>query len=312
MRVSTVIPVYNRRELVCKAIESAQVQNIDGHQIVLIDNCSTDGTWEILQQYASKDPRIKAIRNQENVGPVRNWKLGVQASEGEYCHLLFSDDALEPGFLKSALERFDDQTAFVMVGHALIDSNGIIEESSFQVQPSIAVREFYESAIFLNPKGIQVTTPISGLFRREELLEGILIDIPNPFGIDYSDHGAGPDQLIFLLVARKYPWIRCVNRRMVAMRAHEGSITFTARRLNLAREWVRWYFVENYWPEAMNRYRSMLWLKSFKNDDCLSIYEYIQSRNGGRVELRLAIEYGVRRLLGLSWSCDPRNLWGKN
>ncbi len=312
MRVSTVIPVYNRRELVCKAIESAQVQNIDGHQIVLMDNCSTDGTWEILQQYASEDPRIKAIRNQENVGPVRNWKLGVQASEGEYCHLLFSDDWLEPGFLKSALDRFDDQTAFVLVGHSLIDSTGILEESSFQVQPSIAVSEFYESAILLNPNGIQVTTPISGLFRREELLESILIEIPNPFGIDYGDHGAGPDQLIFLLVARNYPWIRCVNRRLVAMRAHEGSITFTTRHLNLAREWARWYFVENYWPEAINRYRSMLWLKSFKNTDCLSVYEDIQRRIGGRVESRLAIEYGVRRLLGLPWPSDRRNLRGKN
>ncbi|MFN6303469.1 MAG: glycosyltransferase family 2 protein [Planctomycetota bacterium] len=312
MRVSTVIPVYNRRELVCKAIESAQVQNIDGHQIVLMDNCSTDGTWEILQQYASEDPRIKAIKNHENVGPVRNWKLGVQASEGEYCHLLFSDDWLEPGFLKSALDRFDDQTAFVLVGHSLIDSTGILEESSFQVQPSIAVSEFYESAIFLNPNGIQVTTPISGLFRREELLDSILIEIPNPFGIDYGGHGAGPDQLIFLLVARNYPWIRCVNRRMVAMRAHEGSITFTTRDLNLAREWARWYFVGNYWPEAINRYRSMLWLKSFKNTDCLSVYEYIQRRIGGRVESRLAIEYGVRRLLGLPWPSDRRNLRGKN
>lgn len=312
MRVSTVIPVYNRRELVCKAIESAQVQNIDGHQIVLMDNCSTDGTWEILQQYASEDPRIKAIKNHENVGPVRNWKLGVQASEGEYCHLLFSDDWLEPGFLKSALDRFDDQTAFVLVGHTLIDSNGIIEESSFQVEPSIAVSEFYESAIFLNPNGIQVTTPISGLFRREELLDSILIEIPNPFGIDYGGHGAGPDQLIFLLVARNYPWIRCVNRRLVAMRAHEGSITFTTRDLNLAREWARWYFVGNYWPEAINRYRSMLWLKSFKNTDCLSVYEYIQRRIGGRVESRLAIEYGVRRLLGLPWPSDRRNLRGKN
>ncbi|MFN6138905.1 MAG: glycosyltransferase family 2 protein [Planctomycetota bacterium] len=312
MRVSTVIPVYNRRELVCKAIESAQVQNIDGHQIVLMDNCSTDGTWEILQQYASEDPRIKAIKNHENVGPVRNWKLGVQASEGEYCHLLFSDDWLEPGFLKSALDRFDDQTSFVLVGHILIDSTGILEESSFQVQPSIAVSEFYESAIFLNPNGIQLTTPISGLFRREELLDSILIEIPNPFGIDYGGHGAGPDQLIFLLVARNYPWIRCVNRRMVAMRAHEGSITFTTRDLNLAREWARWYFVGNYWPEAINLYRSMLWLKSFKNTDCLSVYEYIQRRIGGRVESRLAIEYGVRRLLGLPWPSDRRNLRGKN
>lgn len=312
MRVSTVIPVHNRREMVCKAIESAQLQDIDGHQIVLMDNHSTDGTWEILQQFAAKDPRIKAIRNPGNVGPVRNWKLGVQASEGEYCHLLFSDDALEPNFLKSALARFDEQTAFVLVGHTLLDSNGIIEESSFQVQPSIAVREFFESAIFLNPKGVQVTTPVSGLFRREELHDSILVDIQNPFGIDYSDHGAGPDQMIFLLVARNYPWIRCVDHRMVAMHAHEGSITFSTRNLNLAREWARWYFVENYWPEAVDRYLSMLWLKSFKNADCLAVYEHIQSSLGDRVHLSSAIDYGIRRLLGIAWPSNPRNLGGEN
>ncbi|MEK0427232.1 MAG: hypothetical protein RJB11_3323 [Planctomycetota bacterium] len=306
MRVSTVIPVYNRRELVCRAIESAQLQDIDGHQIVLIDNCSTDGTWEILQRYASEDRRIKAIRNKENVGPVRNWLLGVQASEGQYCHLLFSDDAIEPGFLKSALGEFDDQTAFVLVGHTLRDATGVVEASSFQRQTRIAVGEFMDSAIFLNPKGIQLTSPLSGVFRRSELVDSIVEQIPNPFGIDFSAHGAGPDQLIFLLVARNYPWIRCVDERMVVMHAHEGSITLTSSNLNLAREWVRWYFVENYWHEAIERYRSMLWLKSRKNADCLSVYQYIQSKMGGKVSMSLAMGYGIRRLFGLSWYSDPK------
>ena len=58
--------------------------------------------------------------------------------------------------------------------------------------------------------------------------------------------------------------------------------------------------------EAIERYRSMLWLKSRKNVDCLSVYQYIQSKMGGNVRISLAMEYGIRRLFGLSWYSDPK------
>jgi len=297
MRVSTVIPVYNREELVKQAIESAQSQNVPGHEIIVIDNCSTDSTWSVVQEYARGDSRIRCIRNDRNVGPVRNWRLGMEAARGEYCHLLFSDDRLESEFLRETLKVFDGRTAFVLVGHTMLDAQGLRDPSVFQRQEVISREELIEAAIFLNPKEIQLITPLSALFRRTEMLDALVDEIPNPFGIDFAAHGAGPDQLLFLLTAMRYPQVRCVNKHLAVMHAHEGSITIQSKSLNLPREWVRWYFVDKYWPAARERFRSMLWIKSKKNAYNREMLEYIGRLLGGRVRIGMAVEYGIRRLL---------------
>ena len=298
MRVSTVIPVYNRQELVKPAMESALAQSVEGHEIVVIDNCSTDGTWAVVQDYAKRDSRIRCLRNDRNVGPVRNWRLGIEAARGEYCHLLFSDDRLEPDFLVETLGLFDAKTAYVMTGHTMQGQGGYYGASSFQSKSIISREELLEAAIFLNPSEIQLISPLNALFRRKDMLETLIDQIPNPFGIDYASHGAGPDQLLFLLIALRYPMVRCVDKRLVVMNAHEGSITIQARDLNLPREWVRWYFVENQRPEFCDRYRSMLWVKSLKNKSSRAIYDQIVQDRGGRFRLGLAIDYAVRRIIG--------------
>lgn len=302
MRVSTIIPVFNRQDLVKPAIESALEQSVEGHEIVVIDNCSTDATWAVVQEYAKQHSRIRCIRNDRNVGPVRNWRLGIEAAKGEYCHLLFSDDRLEPDFLTETLRLFDEETAYVMTGHTMQGQGGYYGASSFQSQTMFSREELLEAAIFLNPKEIQLISPLNALFRRSDMLEALVDQIPNPFEIDYASHGAGPDQLLFLLIALRYPMVRCVDRRLVVMQAHEGSITIQAKDLNLPREWVRWYFVKNYRPEFYDRYRSMLWVKSFKNHSSRSVYDQIVQDCGGRFRLSLAIEYTIQRILGKNWT----------
>ena len=299
MRVSTVIPVYNRQELVKPAMESALAQSVEGHEIVVIDNCSTDGTWAVVQDYAKRDSRIRCLRNDRNVGPVRNWRLGIEAARGEYCHLLFSDDRLEPDFLFDTLGLFDANTAFVMTGHRMHNSEGYYEPSTFQSQSIISREELLEAAILLNPKQIQLISPLNSLFRRADMLETLMDQIPNPFGIDYAGHGAGPDQLLFLLIALRYPIVRCVDKRLVVMHAHEGSITIQATKdLDLPREWVRWYFVDKHRPEFYDRYRSTLWVKSFVSPVFNSVYDQVVRERGGRVAMGFALVYAIRWAFG--------------
>lgn len=295
MKVSTVIPVYNRQELVKDALRSAQAQNIDSHEIVVVDNCSTDATWDVVQEFASQDPRIRCFRNTENIGPVRNWRVGIEKAKGEYCHLLFSDDLIEPDFLSSTLSLFDDQTAFVMTGHKFLDSNGFRNPSTFQQKNVWTRDEILEAGIFGNTNGIQLLSPLSALFRRSELLNALVDDIANPLGIDFPGHGAGPDQLLFLLTAIHYPTVKCVNNHLVVMHAHEGSITIKSKDLTLPREWTRWYFVNQYWPQARERFRSVLWLTSKLNPNSKPVFEHINRELGGLPKISLILEYAIRR-----------------
>jgi glycosyltransferase involved in cell wall biosynthesis len=294
MRVSTVIPVYNRQDLIRHAIESAQMQGLEDHEIVVIDNCSTDSTWSVIQEMAATDHRIRSIKNERNVGPVRNWRLGVEAARGEYCHLLFSDDWIEPDFLRECLAVMDSDTAFVLTGHTMWGPEGPYEYSTFESNAVISRDEFLDAGVFLNPKQIQLITPLSALFRRRDMLDALLDTIPNPFGIDFAGHGAGPDQLLFLLTAIRYPLVRCVNRHLVAMRYHPGSITVAAKDLSLPREWTRWYFVQNHWPEVLPRYRSMLWVRGAKNKACRLIGEHVQTQVAGRPSMVMAVSFTWR------------------
>ena len=93
--VSVLIPVYNRASLISAAIESSLAQTYQNIEIIIVDNCSTDGTYEVVQRYARCDARVKCWRNDENVGAIRNWIKCLDYSHGEYIKILFSDDWLE-------------------------------------------------------------------------------------------------------------------------------------------------------------------------------------------------------------------------
>lgn len=289
MRVSTVIPVYNREELVRRCLESAlRLQHLD-HEIIVVDNCSTDDTWSVVQEVASRESRVRCFRNDTNLGPVRNWIRGVKEARGELCHILFSDDFVEPEFLTATVPELRPDVGFVMVGHARLDELGARTVSTFQSQEEISREAFLESGIFSNPRRIQLITPVNALFRTEDLRTAILSEIPNSDGIDFASHGAGPDQLMFLLVAQRYARVRCVDRVLVTLFAHSGSITVEARDLRLPREWSRWHFVRNHWPQMKNKYRTALYFRSWRLGSLRGLYNEVRHELGCRMDYAYAL-----------------------
>ncbi len=123
-RVSVVIPVFNRRELVAATVRSALGQRIDGLEVVVVDNCSQDGTWELLQEI--EDPRLRCMRNESNVGLFGNFNRCAAQATGEYTLFLCSDDLLEADFLSHAVGRMDAEPAAALLSSRarLIDRQG--------------------------------------------------------------------------------------------------------------------------------------------------------------------------------------------
>lgn len=92
------IPVYNRAQLVRRALDSALAQNVEGLEILVVDNCSTDGTWEALNEYSN--PRLRLVRNERNVGLFGNFNRCLELAQGRYLRFLCSDDRLVVGCLE--------------------------------------------------------------------------------------------------------------------------------------------------------------------------------------------------------------------
>lgn len=90
--VSLCIPVYNGDPFLHRAIASAVKQTHVNTEIVIVDDCSTDQSWRIINSF--DDRRIIAVRNESNLGPERNWNKALAAASGKYIKLFHQDDLL--------------------------------------------------------------------------------------------------------------------------------------------------------------------------------------------------------------------------
>jgi glycosyltransferase involved in cell wall biosynthesis len=265
--VSILIPVYNRVDIVGETINSAINQSYKNLEIIIVDNCSTDGTFELLKQYAAKDERIYIFQNEENIGPVRNWKRCIDEAKGKYAKILFSDDVIESDFLEQTLPFLvDSDVGFV---YSSVKMGADVLE--FQIR----YRNFthsgtYSSVCFIEKSLFGSDMPISpgcAIFRLKDLKENLVTNIPSPSINDFLDHGAGPDLLIYLLTARKYSSIAFIDKSLTFFRAHNDSISLSDKSKHLTECYIqsKVWFVESYFNKSeINRYYSHLWYQLWR------------------------------------------------
>lgn len=122
--VSVCIPVYNGGTFIAEAIESVLRQSFSDFELVIADNCSTDGTVALIERFT--DPRIRLIRNETNLGPQRNWNIVVEAARGSFVKLLCADDLLLPDCLERQVSILssDPSLALCCGSRIIIDAAG--------------------------------------------------------------------------------------------------------------------------------------------------------------------------------------------
>lgn len=88
--ISVVIPAYNRRDTILRAVNSALNQTYPVLEVIVVDDCSTDGTAEIVEKLC--ESRIRVLHNSRNFGACKSRNIGIEAASGEFIALLDSDD----------------------------------------------------------------------------------------------------------------------------------------------------------------------------------------------------------------------------
>ena len=123
-QVSVVIPVWNGERYLREAIESVRSQNIDGLEIILVDDGSTDATGAILRDY-THDCRIR-VHRQTNQGLVAALNVGLRIAQAKYIARLDADDVCMPGRLATQLQFLERHPGVLAVGGAIemIDEHG--------------------------------------------------------------------------------------------------------------------------------------------------------------------------------------------
>ncbi len=105
-KVTVLVAVYNAEAWLARSLDSLLSQTLRDLQIVCIDDASTDGSLQLLQQYAARDERIEVMALSENHGQAYARNQGLQKAQGDYVCFLDADDWLSPDAIASAVDVF--------------------------------------------------------------------------------------------------------------------------------------------------------------------------------------------------------------
>lgn len=126
--VSVLMPVYNGELFLSEALESILNQSYSEFEVIVIDDCSTDKTSEILHQFAQTDQRIKVFINSSNLGLTKSLSSGLAKCRGKFIARHDADDLSEPERFACQIAFLRDHPDYGLVGTAVtrIDSQGNI------------------------------------------------------------------------------------------------------------------------------------------------------------------------------------------
>ena len=97
--VSVVMPIYNREDFLDKSIDSVLSQTFSDFELLLLDDGSSDGTWQKMQAYAQKDKRIRLLKNPVNRGISFSRNRLLEHDKGTFVAMMDSDDTAKPNWL---------------------------------------------------------------------------------------------------------------------------------------------------------------------------------------------------------------------
>ena len=104
--ISVIIATHNREELLPQAVQSILDQTLQDFEIIIVDDCSSDNTPNVIRALEEKDDRIRAIRSNQNIGPGAARNLGMASAKGDYIAIMDDDDLSES-------ERFEREVSIL-------------------------------------------------------------------------------------------------------------------------------------------------------------------------------------------------------
>ena len=117
IKVSIIVPVYNVEKYLSRCLDSLLHQTVDSYEIICVNDCSPDGSEDILKRYAEDFPgKIRVLRNERNMGLGLSRNKGIEAAQGEYLMFVDSDDYVKPNYVETYLNEMLKEPVDILVG----------------------------------------------------------------------------------------------------------------------------------------------------------------------------------------------------
>lgn len=138
-KVSVVVPVYNTEKYLKRCLNSLVSQTLNDIEVIVIDDCSTDSSSKILDEYQNNYSNFKVIHNKSNMGIGYNRNLGVDLSNGEYISFIDSDDWVDTSMYEKMYQKAKEEELDLVICNfhkMLQNENEPIEVISDYIIPS--------------------------------------------------------------------------------------------------------------------------------------------------------------------------------
>ncbi|EAJ5290937.1 glycosyltransferase family 2 protein, partial [Campylobacter jejuni] len=133
-KISIILPTYNVEQYIARAIESCINQTFKNIEIIVVDDCGSDKSIDIVKEYAKKDDRIKIIHNEENLKLLRARYEGVKVANSPYIMFLDPDDYLELNACEECMKILKNNEIDLLFFNAFVleNNNKIERKLNFQ------------------------------------------------------------------------------------------------------------------------------------------------------------------------------------
>jgi glycosyltransferase involved in cell wall biosynthesis len=169
MKVSIIIPNYNHSLYLEQRIRSVLKQTYTDYEVIILDDCSTDNSREIIETFRGQLKVRQIVYNEQNSGSTfAQWKKGIELAQGELIWIAESDDWCEPGFLENLVPAFQNRPGCVLAftqsiivfdnGHSYLPSQSSLFDTNMEGH------QFVETKMLA---GNEVVNSSMAIFRKE-------------------------------------------------------------------------------------------------------------------------------------------------
>lgn len=212
--ISVLVPVYNVEKYLGRCLDSVLSQSFGDFEIICVNDCSPDGSVDILNEYSRKDKRIKIVNKSRNEGLMMARRTGIEYAAGRYLFFLDSDDYLPPYALSELHEAAQRSGAQIAIGDiATVNQEGRQVRKNRPQKAGATWHSYMRSVLHWN-----IPSLCGSLFSRE------LFEDRSYTAILHQSHSEDRILLTELLLTT-HPSIVCVDKVTYYYWLNTGSIT---------------------------------------------------------------------------------------
>ena len=168
VKISIIVPVFNSEDRLACCLDSFWQQGLNDKEfeVILVNDCSTDNSVSVIEDYLKYHSNVKLINQERNYGVSTSRNIGISHSIGDYIMFVDSDDFLYPNVLPSLIKKAEEQELDILCG-CMVE---VYKDSSFKVREphSVEYDKVYDNQSYLL-SGVDVDSACSKLISRKLL-----------------------------------------------------------------------------------------------------------------------------------------------